>query len=169
MIIGKAEIKSDLIVYSMLFSHSCLSVLYPGGASIGVQRQCGWWGVESATPLPHLQSEYYFSLSHLQHTQRACHQGTHYMTQVYISVSWLLAGINYWREPEPLMRHCTCVKWWCSSGCVCVCVRAVWRPAVWGGGGAVRRPVPKGAPVLQQSCGWEQESGLCHPLPHHEI
>lgn len=31
------------------------------------------------------------------------------------------------------------------------------------------RPVPEGAPVLQQPRGREQESGLCHPLPHHEI
>ena len=53
--------------------------------------------------------------------------------------------------------------------CLWCCLRAVWRPVVRGGGGAVCRPVPEGAPVLQQSCGWQQEPGLCHPLSHHEI
>lgn len=35
----------------------------------------------------------------------------------YICMSWLLAGINSWRE---LTRHCMCVNWWCFSACVCV-------------------------------------------------
>lgn len=48
-------------------------------------------------------------------------------------------------------------------------VCAVRRPAVWGGGRAVCRPVPEGPPVLQQPCWWEPKPGLCHSLSHHEI
>lgn len=53
--------------------------------------------------------------------------------------------------------------------CLCVSVCAVWGPVVWGGGRAMCGPLPEGASVLQQPRWWEQESGLCYALPHHEI
>lgn len=40
------------------------------------------------------------------------------ITIQYICVSWLPAGINSWRELEPLTRHCTCVRW-LMFFCVC--------------------------------------------------
>lgn len=45
----------------------------------------------------------------------------------------------------------------------------VWRLAVWGGSGAVCRPVSASAAPLQQQHGHYPEPSLCHPLPPHEI
>lgn len=50
--------------------------------------------------------------------------------------------------------------------CATVAVR---RPAVRGGGGAMRRPVPEDAAVLQQLRGQQPQPGLRHPVPHHAI